>query len=407
MSFVVFMRISIDCRALCESYATGVSHYTRELLRAIFMLPESSEHEWILFVNGFQFRSDIARARLMQIADFSKTPNITWRFTTIPSKLFTAAAIVIPFFSPKAIVGDSDVLFLPNIDFFPFRHWRIPMALTVHDLSFALYPELFPLKDRARYRLLRPYSFMKKCQALLAVSEHTRSDLKTYLPCPAADKPERRGLDLNSPRRIEVVSMVYPGNDHHIPEHDDDVFRARLPAQYILIVGNIEPRKNILTARAALYALRRDPRFANIKLVLAGASGSHRRITRVFANDNAIQLHGYLSEQQKWTALRHARVLLYPSIYEGFGFPPLEAQRVGVPVVCGAHSSFPEVIGDSGLMVDVTDVHAITRALASILTEQTLREEYIHRGIRNSQRFLWKTSAQKTLDILSSIRYYT
>lgn len=376
------MKIGVDCRSLCEPHPSGVSHYSREILRALFALPESTAHAWVLFANGFHLRHAEVREKLFQSIG-NTDANVTWKISTLPSKIFTAASLAFPSLPLTQLVGKIDVLFLPNMEFFPLRPLSpAPLVLTVHDCSSEYYPECLSFRARLRHRFLRPRWFVRSARSIIAVSEHTKQDVvHCYDVAP------------------EHTHVIYSGNDETIPGDDDHALLSRLPERYIVVLGNIEPRKNIATALAAFHIIAK--KFPNIHLVFVGAAEQqHLAWEGISMHHDRVRVLGYLSERQKWTVVRHAQILLYPSLYEGFGFPPLEAQRVGVPVVVGAHSSLTEVIGDSGLLVDVHDTAAVAHALEILLVNTPLRLQLVERGGRNVGRFRWEHAARQTLDIL-------
>ncbi|HLD21494.1 MAG TPA: glycosyltransferase family 1 protein, partial [Patescibacteria group bacterium] len=176
---------------------------------------------------------------------------------------------------------------------------------------------------------------------------------------------------------------------------------TRETVQYIVSLSTIEPRKNIDSLLAAFRLLRTQ--HPNVQLVIVGGAGwKSKRILEQIQRAKNVQYVGYVDEQMKQELLKHACLFVYPSLYEGFGFPPLEAQAASVPVIVGFHSSLPEVLGESALYADVLDVHSLMRAMHHLFVDESLRMLYIKKGFENAQRFSWSRAAQQTLNILTS-----
>lgn len=372
------MRIGIDCRSFQEPQPSGVSVYARELFRAILALPEAAQHTFVCFFSGARVSGDAAfRAQLQQ--EFPHA-NIEWRFGRLPNKVFTAGTVLFGLPSVQQMFGDVDVVFVPNIHFFPFENCSIPIVLTMHDLSFERYPECFTLKGRLKPRVVRTRQFAQAAQHIISVSKNTKQDLQE-LYCVAAD----------------AVSVVHPG----VVSPTNEVSSTARPHQYIFSLATIEPRKNFPALLAAFKEVRRHN--PEVELVIAGGRGwkSAKTIDRMQQQDG-VEYIGYISEEEKWGLLSGAHAFVYPSLYEGFGFPPLEAQSVGTPVIVGRHSSLPEVLGNSALYADVLDVDSLARAMNHLLSDATLREQYVAAGKENAQRFSWEDAARKTLSVLTS-----
>lgn len=380
------MRIGVDCRPLQEKYPTGVSVYTLELLRALVQLPQAQEHTFVFFINesGLQKNSK----RLSDIQAGLHFPNIEWAIHSVPNKLLTIAEVL--FFRPHIewMMGNVDVVFVPNMQFFPLQDPTVPVVLTIHDLSFERerYRECLDVKGRLRHRFLRPRTFVNHAKHIITVSEHTRSDIQTLYGVPQ-----------------EKTSVVYPGlakTDATEQRTNPEALPFELPPKYILSLSTIEPRKNIDSLIEAFYVVQEQ--HPDVQLIIAGASGwkSPNEYFWRLKECTGVRYLGYVSESIKRQLLQNAQLFVYPSLYEGFGFPPLEAQTVGVPVIVGAHSSLPEVLGESALYADVLDVNSLARAMNHLLTDTALVQDLQKKGYENVKRFQWNTTAQQTLDIL-------
>lgn len=379
----ISMHIGIDGRSLQEEYPTGVSVYTRDLLRAMFILPEAREHTFTIFLNAYGLRGKPERLRSIQhqfLIAPSLHPRITWRCRALPNKLVPLLELVADVPSARWMFGDVDLIFVPNLQFFPLRRTRVPVVLTMHDLSFERFSECLSLKARVRHHLLRTKWFVQTAAKVIAVSQHTKDELTR--------------LYAVSPQQVSVIS---PGVTAVLAESIDT--SLRLPEQYLLCISTIEPRKNIDTLLDAFGRI--SAQHPNVSLVIAGAAGwKSRALLQKISQMPRVLFLGYVTEAQKQQLYQHATAFLYPSLYEGFGFPPLEAQRFDIPVIAGAHSSFPEVLGESALLVDVLDVASLARAMTHILSDAPLREKLSQHGHDNVKRFSWTAAAQQTLQCL-------
>lgn len=373
------MRIGVDCRSLQEPFPSGVSVYTREVLHAMLSLPEAAEHEFVFFLNEYAFQADpeaLEKIRKGLVAD-----NVSWSVRTWPNKLLTALEICCNRPRMHWMFEAVNVVFVPNMHFFPVTDSSAPMVMTVHDLSFDRYPECLDRKGLWRHKLLQPRRFVNRADHIIAVSNHTKSDLESLYQVPAGN-----------------ITTVYPGAAG-VKTAETRGVKMDLPGRYILTLSTLEPRKNIETLLQAFDLIKRD--HPEVHLLLVGAKGwKAKPLVKRIALDPRARHYGYVSDQTKEKLLSEASLFVYPSLYEGFGFPPLEAQTHGVPVVVGAHSSLPEVLGESALYADILDARSLARAMDHMLKDETLREGFIQQGRQNVERFSWTVTAERTFDIL-------
>lgn len=180
----------------------------------------------------------------------------------------------------------------------------------------------------------------------------------------------------------------------------------RIPeGDYLLSLSTLEPRKNLARLLAAWAQLKEDRNVAeNFSLVLAGEAGEHRifRGTGLATIPPGVHFTGRVDDEALPALYSGATAFAYPSIYEGFGLPPLEAMACGTPVLCGNRASLPEVIGDAGLLVDPYDVEAMTEGLRSLLLDDALRDRFRHEGFERASAYSWETCASKTLAVLTA-----
>lgn len=264
-----------------------------------------------------------------------------------------------------------------------------PIVLTIHDLTFVRFPDRFsPLKQRYLSTFTR-YS-ARRARRILADSAATKHDVEDAFGVP--------------PGKVDVV---YPGVDDDFRPYDRaapaeaaalDAFRRRygLPERFVFYLGTLEPRKNVDRLVEAYAGLAR--RGLPHHLVLAGGKGWQyeaifRAIDRSGLHDR-IHLPGYVSREEQPLWYNAADLFVYPSSYEGFGLPPLEAMACGVPVVTSGTSSLPEVVGGAGVTVDPTDVPALAEAMLTVLTEDTAAARMRAAGRERAARFTWRAAAE-------------
>ena len=258
-----------------------------------------------------------------------------------------------------------------------------PVIVTIHDLSFIRYPDLSRPANRM-YRTVLTRLSAQRARRLIAVSAHAAAESTRLLRVPR-----------------ERVDVIYHGVDpvfRPLPVDEVAAFRRDrgLPERFVLFVGTLEPRKNLVRLVEA-FARIRDGR---VRLVLAGGKGW--LYDDLFAKVEALGLDeevvfpGYVMNDELSLWYNAATVFSYPSVYEGFGLPVLEAQACGTPVLTSNTSSLPEAAGDGALMVDPYDVEELAAGLDRLLTDEPLRHELRERGLAHARQFSWSHTARET-----------
>jgi glycosyltransferase involved in cell wall biosynthesis len=276
------------------------------------------------------------------------------------------------------------------------RHAR--SVFTLHDTAYQLYPRYHLPRNRLFLRLMMP-RFLRRADAVIAVSEATRRDAQRFYRLNPAkvhvipEGVEPRFRPLTDPARLDEVRARYD-----------------LPPRYILCVSTIEPRKNLTTLLEAYAALLRAGQAQGpdeAGLVLVGGKGwlfaEFFERLRALGLEGKVRLPGYVPEADLPAILGGATVFAYPSRFEGFGLPPLEAMACGVPVVCSNASSLPEVVGDAGLLLPPDDAGAWTEALGRMLKDEPLRGELSARGLARARGFTWEAAADRTLRVYEQV----
>lgn len=266
-----------------------------------------------------------------------------------------------------------------------------PVVVSIHDLSFEHLPDTFKRRSRAQLRLTVRRS-ARKAAHILTLSEHTRSDIvETY------------GIS-----RGRVTAIPIAAADRFQPVEDEKELRRirnlyGITGDYILSVGSIQPRKNLSRLIAAYARLRKGRSGKFPQLVIAGKNawlfGETLRSIRDSGVRESVIVTGYVPDADLTALYSGAVCFVYPSYFEGFGLPPLEAMKCGVPVITGNKTSLPEVVGDAGLLVDPFDVDAIAGAIAQIVDNSDLRAQLCIKGLERARLFDWRETAKRTLEV--------
>ena len=356
------MRIGIDASALVKSQPTGVEVATRELIYALLQL--EGDLEYILYTPStlpwqFQNHSHVI-SRII--------PSTRWWTQTALS---------------EAIAHDHlDVWWSPS-NILP-RKLPSKVLATVHDLAFMRFPRAYTFKNwlSSWLTVKRARRFATK---IIAVSQQTKLDLEHYFNTPV--------------NQIEVVYNAVPSTiDSLEPVH------LPIPDEFILVVGGIEPRKNpfnIIHAFAELVAS-----YPNLHLVFAGPTNLGepvKDLTREYGLSDQVHLLGFVSEMGLNTLYQRAKLLLFPSLYEGFGLPILEAFAHDLPVVTSNSGALKEIAGEAGVLVEPTSPSQIANGIRQILDNSSARAHYVAAGRRRLADFSWEKSARRLKDIITSL----
>lgn len=265
----------------------------------------------------------------------------------------------------------------------------LPFIVTVHDLERICFPfsGQEPLEEAS---LKIDAAAIRKADHIVSVSENTKKDLMRYLKIPE-----------------EKITVVYNGVDHSVFKPNTQAV-ASFP--YILYVGSERPRKNLERLLEAFVLLKKSSDFADLKLIKVGSPGrsaAFRQTTlqkiKELGLDGEVIFVDQITDERLVEYYSSARVLVYPSLYEGFGLPVLEAMACGCPVITSNVSSLPEVAGDAAFLVNPYDIRDICGAIARLLTDNRLRDELIARGKVRSRIFSWAKTAEETLNVYHQV----
>lgn len=294
-------------------------------------------------------------------------------------------------FSQRTKAAKYDVYHEPN--YLPLR-FSGPTVITVHDLSWIRYPETHPVE---RVSMMNRYfdKALRQASALITDAEFVRQEIiQTFGVRPEKITAIPLGVEsIFRPRSEEETQTVLAAHD-------------LVHKNYFLTVGTLEPRKNLSLAIRAYSALP-EPIRKRFPLVVVGMLGWHsaeiERLIAPLQRTGYIRQLGYVSRSDLATIVAGATTLIYPSIYEGFGLPPLEAMASGTPVICSNVSTLPEVVGDAGILIDPHDVKGLQGQLEAITSDQKLCDELAARARKRSLNFTWAKCADQTLSVYKSV----
>jgi len=382
------MKIGVDIRTLMDARYSGVSEYTLNLLKRMLELDTINEYRF--FYNSF--------GDCPNVPEFAKK-NVRLIKYNYPNKILNYFYFKI-FNSPKIDKElEADVFFMPHINFIGLSQGAKSL-ITVHDLSFLRYGEFFSWRKNFWHRMVNVRKMIKRFSLVVAVSENTKRDILELCSI--------------SPDKIKVI---YSGIGEEYRKLGDDQAaklvevknKHGLPDKFILYLGTVEPRKNVEGIIGAYNQLRiKNYELRDYKLIIAGSRGwRSNNIYKKWEQSefkNDIRFLDYVAGEDKVYLYNLASAFVYPSFYEGFGFPPLEAMAAGCPVIASFASSLPEVVGDAGLMVDPYNINDMARAMAEILTDKGLRNRLIARGLEQVKKFNWRNTADEYLKILNNLK---
>lgn len=381
------MKIGIDIRCLTDGKRTGVEEYTINLLENIFELDK--KNEYILFINSY--RDSYFDERIFGHFKNVKVKRFRW-----PNKLLNFCFWYLNWPKVDKMMGGVELFFMPNINFIALSS-KTKLVLTLHDLSYEIFPETFSLKRRMWHSFINPRKLAKSADQIIAVSDSTASDImshfkieeeKIFRICNGVSD-EMIELDRNDPKLIEVKE------------------RYHLPFNFILYLGTVEPRKNIPAIVKAFDQLKMLNRaeLNKYKLVIAGGMGWKTqdilKCGREAQFTDDIIFTSCITNEDKAAVYTLASLFVYPSHFEGFGIPVLEAMRCGLPVITSNSSSLSEVVGSAAIMIDPDKPDELFKAMKEVLLDKDFMSYMQLQSPRQAIRFNWRTAARETLEVFA------
>jgi glycosyltransferase involved in cell wall biosynthesis len=369
------MRIAIDASRITIAKRTGTENYALQLLRALLALPEARAHQFTLY-----FRQAPAPDLLPSY------PNVIQR--VIPfRRAWTHLRFAVALWQTRPDVAFVPAHTLPLL--FPGRG-----VVTIHDLGYRFFPQAHPAWQRLYLDLSTRFS-AKRAGHILADSRATQADLQSEYGVPAGK-----------------IRVVYPGVAALAPANASEIARVRLaynlPARYLLFLGTLQPRKNIGRLAEAFAAYIASQPQSDLGLVLAGNTGwlfdLERDVLAALPTSARARLlvTGYVKDADVAALYTGAAAFVFPSLYEGFGFPVIEALACGTPVVCSATSSLPELGAGSTVLVDPLRTESITAGIAEVLAwDSATRAARQSAGQQAAASFTWGRAAAQALAALT------
>jgi glycosyltransferase involved in cell wall biosynthesis len=287
--------------------------------------------------------------------------------------------------------ADIDIIHNPT-QIPTFSRFTKKNIVTVHDITPFLNPNEHPFGVSLYNSIFFPKT-LTYADSIIAVSNNTKSDIMHHFGIPE-----------------DKITVIYHGIDKQFrPQNKLDIISLReklgISDPYILYVGTLEPRKNITFLLKAFFQFNKTHK--NYKLVITGSKGwkyaNIFKMVRDLQLDKEVLFTGYLEYSDLPALYSGASIFVYPSLYEGFGLPPLEAMACGCPVITSNISSLPEIVGDAGVLINPNDILQLVENLEKILVDEELRTELIQKGLERSKLFTWKKCAVSTYEIYEAV----
>jgi glycosyltransferase involved in cell wall biosynthesis len=368
------MRIAIDARKLRDY---GIGTYVRNLLRELARIDATTEYSVLCREQDCRIVHDMG-ANFHAVKETAGAYSIGEQFA-VPLdlrrervNLFHAPHYVLPPLTPCRSV------------------------VTIHDCIHLRFPQYLPNRIAYAYARASLWTATHRAARVLTVSETSKRDILEYFRIPES--------------RVEVIYNAIDERFWQQPTADDmERVRERyqLNAPFVLYAGNIKPHKNLERLIEAFNMLRQTPHLKDVQLLIIGDEISKYAALRRAVHRHKLHRHvrffGFVSDQTLAALYRLADVFVFPSLYEGFGLPPLEAMASGTPVITSNVSSLPEVVGDAAIKIDPYDPSAIAEALGRVLTDAALRADLRARGLERARSFSWERSIRRVREVYDEV----
>jgi glycosyltransferase involved in cell wall biosynthesis len=367
------VRIAIDARKLRDY---GIGTYVRNLVRHLSRIDQNTDY-----------------VLLCRASDCAELEEFGENFRAIPEPA--------PAYSLREQLSVPMDLRREGIDLFHAPHYVLPpltpckSVVTIHDCIHLRFPQYLPNRFAYAYARSSLWIATHRSNRVLTVSDASKRDILRYFRV-----PEKK------------IDVIYNAIDERLGEtpSDEEIERVReryqLNDPFVLYAGNIKPHKNLERLIEAFHTLRRDG-LDNVKLLIIGDEISKyaalRRAVHKYKLHKHVRFFGFVPDKTLAVLYRLAGVFVFPSLYEGFGLPPLEAMASGTPVITSNVSSLPEVVGDAALLIDPYEPDAIADAMRRVLTEPALREDLRERGLRRVKEFSWERSVRRVREIYEEV----
>lgn len=370
------MKIAIDVtRAIIEQ--AGVGRYVGEL--TLNMVKSDPQNEYLIISTHFYDSPEKAKALQKY-----RYPHVKIKHIRIPGE-WKERIWGWKHSGFKSFLQSADILFAPSL-FEVNMSLKIPQVVSIHDLSTVIFPEQRGLTISQKHNR-RLKQVCQKAAKIITISQSTKNDLI-------------KGLDLSASK----IKVIYPGKTEFknfgiLPKEIE-------PKSYILAVGTIEPRKNLISLFRAYVRLPLNLQ-NQYPLVIAGGKGWNDsaifKTVHELGIERKINFLGFVSDEVLGKLYKEAAVFVYPSLYEGFGLPIIEAMQFGTPVITADTSSMPEAAGNAALIIKPKNINAIAKAIENILIDKKLRHQLSQKGLVQAKKFSWEKSARETIELLEEV----
>jgi glycosyltransferase involved in cell wall biosynthesis len=355
------MRIAIDVRKINDF---GIGTYLRNLIRHLPRFDAKNEYHLLCYPQDAELLRSLSAAYhhyFVYAPNYSLSEHwsIPLALRRIDADLFHAPHYVLPALVP------------------------CPSVVTVHDVIHLLFPQYLPSRFASRYARIMIGSAVKRARLVMTVSRASKKDLLGF-------------FDVDESKILVIPNGIDPAMTRELTREEIERVRSRfqLTGRNALFVGNIKPHKNVERLIAAFALLRQDPAFSDVTLIVVGDDISKYPALRRKVEEHGLRTHvrffGFVPEMTLVALYRVADLFVFPSLYEGFGFPPLEAMANGTPVITSRISSLPEVVGDAALTVDPYNTEEIARAMRTLFGDADLRARLSSSGRERARSFSWE-----------------
>jgi glycosyltransferase involved in cell wall biosynthesis len=368
------VRIAIDARKLRDY---GIGTYVRNLLRHLARIDASTEY-----------------VVLCRQTDCATVTALGPNFRPVPER-------AAPYSVREQLSVPMD-LRRERVDLFHAPHYVLPplarcrSVVTIHDCIHLRFPQYLPNRVAYAYARASLWVATHRSDRVLTVSEASKRDILRYFRVPE-----------------NKIDVIYNAIDERFgqPPQPEEIERVReryqLDGPFILYAGNIKPHKNLERLIEAFHSLRRDGSFDHVRLLIIGDEISKyatlRRAVHRHKLHKYVRFFGFVPDETLASLYRLASVFVFPSLYEGFGLPPLEAMASGTPVITSNVSSLPEVVGDAALLIDPYEPESIADAMRRVLTDDALRDQLRARGLARAREFSWDRSIRRVREIYDEV----
>ncbi|MDQ1284472.1 MAG: hypothetical protein QG620_820 [Patescibacteria group bacterium] len=372
------MKIAIQAADLDHSRIDGTRVYILNLLKNFGRLDSSSQ---FLVYHKSKFNPELAPPEFSNYKIIKKYAPFFW----------TQLRLALSLWKDK-----PDVLWMPMHNIPLFRSKKIKTVVTIHDLAFKYFPEMFTRKELWKLNFLAGLA-IRNSDKIITVSESSKKDVLKFYPEIAEGK----------------IKVICHGFDKKMFQSERDLAKEKLlkgrleiEGRYILYVGAIQPRKNLEVLVEAFEIIKAAGQHDDLKLVLAGGKAwMWKDVFKRIASSSYkcdIVTPGKIEPADLGHLMRGAEVFCFPSLYEGFGIPILEAFAARVPVVCADNSSLPEVGGDAVLYFDGQNAQELSSKIESAIGDEKLKKDLVEKGLEQAKKFSWEKCARETLEYLKS-----